>query len=180
MTSDEGPLYAECPTTEVTVDVDAPRDRVWSLVTDLDLPARFSSEFQGADWVDPGAGLALGAQFVGRSRHEALGQWETTSTVVELEPPARFAYAVTEVEAPSATWRYELADTPTGGTRLTQWVQMGPGRSGLSLAIDAMPDKERRIVRRRLRDLQTNMRATCEGIKALAEGSSVDAQGVPR
>lgn len=177
MKSDEGPLYAECPTTEVTVDIDAPRDRVWPLVTDIDLPARFSTEFQGAQWADPDGALTLGARFTGRSRHEALGAWHTTCTVVELEPLARFAYAVQDVDEPTALWRFELADSDSGGTRLTQWVRIGPGRSGLSAAIDAMPDKERRIVRRRLRDFTTNMRATCEGIKALAEGTAVQPTG---
>ena len=38
-----------------------------------------------------------------------------------------------------------------GGTLLRQWVQMGPGRSGLSVAIDRMPEKEQKIVFVRLR-----------------------------
>jgi hypothetical protein len=33
-----------------------------------------------------------------------------------------------------------------------------------------MPDKEERIVARRLQEWERNMRATVEGIKALAEG----------
>jgi hypothetical protein len=39
----------------------------------------------------------------------------------------------------------------------------------LSIAITAMPDKEERIVARRLEEFATNMRATLEGIKRLAE-----------
>ena len=46
---------------------------------------------------------------------------------------------------PSAIWRFRL--TPRdGGTNLTYWMQMGPGRSGLSVAIESMPDKEQKIV----------------------------------
>jgi hypothetical protein len=46
---------------------------------------------------------------------------------------------------PSATWRFTLK--PDGeGTLLEQWYQMGPARSGLNIAIDAMPDKEAKIV----------------------------------
>ena len=40
--------YADGPTVEVDTLVDAPIDRVWELVTDIELPARFSSEFVGA------------------------------------------------------------------------------------------------------------------------------------
>jgi len=49
-------------------------------------------------------------------------------------------------------------------------VQVGPGRSGLSYAIDRMPDKEQKIVFVRLREFEANMGATLAEIKRLAEG----------
>ena len=55
------------------------------------------------------------------------------------------------------------------GTVLEQWMQMGPGRSGLSLAIDAMPDKEQKIVFVRLRELEAAMKHNLAAIKELAE-----------
>lgn len=168
MTQDDGPLYADCPTVEVAVDVQAPVQRVWALVTDVALPARFSEELQDARWLDaPGPG----ARFVGRSAHPAIGSWETTCTVVELAPEQVFAYAVGDPAEPAAVWRWQLEALPDGGTRLVQRAQIGPGWSGLSPAIAARPDKERRIVAGRLREHQANMQRTCEGIKALAEGS---------
>jgi len=48
-------------------------------------------------------------------------------------------------------------------------MQMGPARSGINMAIDAMPDKETRILRRRIAELRANMEATLHGIKSLAE-----------
>ena len=69
---------------------------------------------------------------------------------------------------PSSAWRFTLR--PDGdGTRVTQWMRMGPGRSGINAAIDAMPDKEDRILRRRLAEHRSNMEATLQGIKQLAE-----------
>jgi hypothetical protein len=56
-----------------------------------------------------------------------------------------------------------------GGTRLRQWMRMGPAPSGLTPAIEAMPDKEERIVARRLDEHRFNMLATLAGIKDLAE-----------
>ena len=53
--------YADCPTVSVSVVVDAPPSVVWPLVTDINLPARFSSEFLGATWVEEGK------SFVGRN-----------------------------------------------------------------------------------------------------------------
>lgn len=162
--------YADGPTVEVETYVDAPPARVWDLVTDIELPARFSQEFQGANWLDDVAGPAVGARFAGRNRHEAVGEWETTSFVLACEPERVFEWAVSNADQPSASWRFELS--PKGpGTRLKQWMRIGPARSGLSAAIDAMPDKEDRIIERRLEEHRKNMTATIEGIKALAEGA---------
>jgi uncharacterized protein YndB with AHSA1/START domain len=158
--------YAEGPTAEVEVLVEAPPERVWALVTDIDLPARFSQELLGAEWLDEGP--ALGARFVGRSRHEALGAWETTSWVNRYEPLRAFGWAVSDPDEPSATWWFELEEEE-GGVRLRQCARMGPAPSGLSIAIAAMPDKEERIVARRLQEFERNMLATLEGMKQLAE-----------
>ena len=160
--------YADGPTTEVDVVVEADVDRVWELVSDITLPGRFSSELVDAEWLDDGP--ALGARFVGRNHHDAIGGWETTSWVNRYEPGRRFGWAVSDPDDPAATWWFELEpDDGGGGVRLRQGMRMGPARSGLNAAIDAMPEKEERIIARRLEEHERNMRATLEGIKALAE-----------
>ena len=160
--------YADGPTAEVEVVIDAPVERVWALVTDIDLPARFSPEFVGGAWLDEGPALA--ARFVGRNRHEALGEWETTSWVNRYEPLRSFGWAVSDPDEPSSTWWFELEEDETV-VRLRQGARMGPAPSGLNIAITAMPDKEERIVARRLEEFERSMRATLEGIKRLAEQS---------
>jgi uncharacterized protein YndB with AHSA1/START domain len=158
--------YGDGPTVEVDTLVHAPIERVWELVTDIGLPARFSSEFVGATWLDEGP--CLSARFVGRSRHEALGEWETTSTVTRYEPPRAFGWDVTDPENPSSSWWFEL-EQERGGVRLRQGARIGPAPSGLTIAITAMPDKEERIIARRLHEFERNMQATLDGIKQLAE-----------
>jgi hypothetical protein len=69
---------------------------------------------------------------------------------------------------PAALWRFRL-EPKDGGTELSEWAQMGPARSGLSLAIDQMPDKEQTIVFVRMREFERNITATLEQIKKLAE-----------
>ena len=158
--------YADAPTTEVAIDIAAPVDRVWALISDINLPARFSSEFQGAEWIDDPP--ALGARFVGRNENSYIGEWQTTCTVTRYEPNRVFEWTVGGSSTPSARWRFEL-EPVADGVRLRQWAQMGPGRSGLTPAIERMPDKEERIVARRLEEWRTNMTANVEGIKQLAE-----------
>ena len=47
---------------------------------------------------------------------------------------------------------------------------MGPGPSGLSVGIAAQPDKEARIVARRLSEWQHNMQANLDWIRSQVEG----------
>jgi Polyketide cyclase / dehydrase and lipid transport len=158
--------YTDGPSVEAAIVLDASNASIWALVTDIQLPARFSSEFRGAEWLDGAERPALGARFVGRNEHPAVGRWETTSTVTSFEPGVVFGWAIGDPDAPSASWRFTLS--PDGSAvRLAQWMQIGPGRSGLSPAIDAMPDKEAKIIGRRLEEHRRNMVANLEGIKAI-------------
>jgi len=163
-----GQVYADSPVVAVQILIGAPPERVWDLVSDIGLMAELSPELQGVAWLDGATGPAAGHRFTGRNAHPAMGEWETVSTVTECDPPRRFAWAVGDAARPSATWRFTL--TPDGaGTLLEQWYQMGPARSGLNIAIDAMPDKEQKIVFVRLREHETSMKHNLEIIKERAE-----------
>lgn len=163
-----GARYADRPTVEARTWIDAPPERVWRLVSDVRLMPAMSSELRSVEWVDGVTGPALGARFVGHNRHEALGEWSATSYVIEFEPPRVFAWAVADPEHPSAVWRFTLVPED-GGTSLAQWMQLGPGRSGLSRAIDSMPDKEQKIVFVRMREFEHSITATLAAIKERAE-----------
>jgi uncharacterized protein YndB with AHSA1/START domain len=163
-----GARYADKPAVQVRTWIDAPPERVWALVADVELMPSMSEELQSVEWLDGAIGPAVGARFVGSSKHEALGEWATTSYVIECEPGRALAWAVEDPDSPTAIWRFQL-EPRDGGTELSQWVQMGPGRSGLSLAIDRMPEKEQQIVFVRMREFEHNMTATLGQIKKLAE-----------
>ena len=88
--------------------------------------------------------------------------------MIECESEQVFAWAVEDPANPTAIWRFRL-EPKDGGTELSQWMQMGPARSGLSFAIDRMPDKEQKIVFVRMREFEQNMGFTLQQIKKLAE-----------
>jgi uncharacterized protein YndB with AHSA1/START domain len=162
-----GARYADTPTVEASTWIDADRDRVWSLVSDINLMPALSNELQSVEWVGAD-GPRVGACFIGHNEHPAFGQWSTTSRIVAYDPPREFAWAVGEAGDPAATWRFRL--TPRdGGTSLSFWMQMGPGRSGLSQAIESMPDKEQKIVFVRLREFEGAIGKTLASLKRLAE-----------
>lgn len=164
-----GARYADKPTVEVQTWIDASPSRVWQVVSDVDLMPTMSDELQAVEWLDGATAASVGARFVGRNKHESLGEWATTSHVVECDFERAFAWAVEDRDNPTATWRFSLHEKD-GGTLLTQWMQLGPGRSGLSFAIDRMPDKEQKIVFVRMREFEQNMTVTLGHVKRLAEG----------
>ncbi len=118
--------YADGPSTEASIVIAAPPELVWELVSDLQLPARFSNEFRGAELLGEETVPAVGVQFTGHNHHPAIGSWKTTSTITSFESPMVFAYDVEgEDGRPSASWRFSLEPT-ADGTRLTQAMRMGP------------------------------------------------------
>jgi hypothetical protein len=153
--------YTDGPSVEVETFIDASPGAVWALVSDIAIPVQFSDELEEVTWLDD-------TRFTGRSRHSAIGEWETTCTVVACDPESLFAWVVGNPENPSAQWRFSL-EGEGSGTHLRQWMRMGPAPSGLNTAIEAMPDKEERIIARRLDEHRANMQLTVDGIRNLAE-----------
>ena len=142
---------------------------VWALVTDIDLPARFSEELRGASWI--GDGPAPGARFIGRNRHPAIGEWEVECFVEVFEEHRSFGWANGDRSEPGARWRFDL-EPSEAGTRLRFSMSIGPGPSGITPAIAAMPDKEPRILDRRIVEHHANMVRTVDGIRNLAQGAT--------
>ncbi|MEP1123157.1 MAG: SRPBCC family protein [Ilumatobacter sp.] len=165
--------YADCPTTETTIDIAAPASVVWDLVSDIELSSKFSSEVSGADWVEGHAGPSLDARFVGHSAHDAIGEWSTTCVVTGFEAGRLFEWSVLGTEGTvSSIWRYTIDDLGDGNVRLSHRFQMGPGRGGLNFAIDRMPEKEERIVANRMAEHELNMKAVLDGVKDVAESTA--------
>jgi uncharacterized protein YndB with AHSA1/START domain len=163
-----GARYADTPTVEASTWIDADPARVWSLVSDIALMPAFSDELKAVEWAEGSDGPRVGARFIGHNKHDAFGQWDSTSQIVACDQPHEFAWAVGEPDDPAAMWRFRLAPRD-GGTVLNYWMQMGPGRSGLSVAIESMPDKEQKIVFVRLREFEGAIGNTLAAIKRLAE-----------
>ena len=160
--------FSDRPTVEVDTYVEAPPERVWEIVVDLTRMGEWSSENKGGEWLD--GEPALGRKFRGRNQREDF-KWETVSVVTQFDAPRVFEWKVGDPDTPAATWRYNLT-AEGGGTRLQQFAELGPGPSGLTMAIDRMPDKEERIIANRCEEQRRNMTATVEGIKAAAETPS--------
>lgn len=146
------PCLADGPGTVVEVDIKAPASAVWDVVIDIGFGAQFSEEF-------------VGARFIGESQHPAIGRWEVPCSVDRYVEQQEFGWVTSDPENPGARWCFDLASI-AGATRLRYTLKLGPGPSGLTPAIEAMPDKEPRILYRRLGEHRRNMQKVVDGIKA--------------
>ncbi|HMJ75610.1 MAG TPA: SRPBCC family protein [Iamia sp.] len=158
--------YRDCPTVEASERMAVDVDIAWAAVTDITLPTRFSPEIQSVAWLDGATEPVVGARFEGRNRNEHLGEWTTTCTVAEVETPRRWTWEVSAGGGEAwSTWGFEI-DPVRDGVVVRQWMRMGPGRSGLNIAIDAMPDREGRIIEVRLAEHRAAMAANLAGLRA--------------
>ena len=112
---------------------------MWALVTDINLPGRFSTEFLGAEWAGDERGV--GAVFHGRNQHSAIGEWTIPCYVDTFDEGRAFGWCTSDAQQPGARWKFEL-DASVGRTRLRFSYVMGPGRSGTTRAIEMNPGKE--------------------------------------
>ncbi|MCB0929447.1 MAG: SRPBCC family protein [Mycolicibacterium insubricum] len=163
--------YRDSPTVQESVVIAADPQRVWELVTDVTMPAKFSAELTAVEWIH-GDTVAVGNRFRGHNSNPARGQWTTESLVVEVEEGRRWVWDVQgDGGQPMASWGFEV-EPDRGGTLVRQWGRMGPGRSGLSEVIDQMPEKEARIIDRRLAGWREGMRANLRAIAEICAAES--------
>lgn len=86
-----------------TVIVQAPRDSVYALVSDVPRTGEWSPTCVRCQWDDPSR-TGVGATFTGYNE-TAERSWQTTSTVIAAEPASRFAW---EVGKGFVRWSYDL------------------------------------------------------------------------
>lgn len=139
-----------------TVEMDAPAQEVWEVVSDLARMPEFSPELRKAYVVGrPG----IGARILGINRRGVVA-WPTTSRVVRWEPGRALAWRTRES---AATWVYELEPTPTGtrvtGRRVLTRFSVATALLGPVIGGAAGHDAE----------LAAGIRTTLERIKAVVE-----------
>jgi len=152
-------------TGSVSTEIAATLEQVWPFICDPTIPARFSQELREADFVEA-YGPRRGAVIRGRNARGDV-EWSTLSTVVDCEEPRLFRWATGGDGDPTATWTLE-ATANDHGVVLTHAVEIHPGKAPLGAAIEAEPERASEIVIARMAEVLANMRATVEGIAALA------------
>ncbi len=143
---------------QAQIDIDAPPEKVWALVSDLRLMPQWSPQCRLMKAFGP---LRPGTRTINVNRRKFLF-WPTTSRVTEVIPERKLAFRVNEN---NTIWTYELEPTPTG-TRLVESRHAENGVKPVSnllvnAVIGGVPSFERELIE--------GMNASLVRIKAAAE-----------
>ena len=107
-------------TDSAEIDIAAPPEAVWDLVSDVTRTGEWSPECYRCAWLDGGTGPREGARFKGWNRQDVGPipvRWSTVSTVVESHRGEVFSF---QTKDSAATWTYRLSPTADGGTRVVE------------------------------------------------------------
>ena len=131
----------------VSIDIAAPPDRVYELVSDITRMGEWSPECYRCAWTKGATGPAVGARFKAKNKGGRGPSWFNTPTVTAADPGNEFAFNRSGPGIGSYTWRYVLEPTPTG-TKLTESFDAErPLGKAMTLDHDEV-DRERRPRRR--------------------------------
>lgn len=159
----------------VELDVDAPADEVWPLVSDPDNYPRWSPEATGTRRVQ-GSGLwRVGDVFIGANR--ARLPWVTRCEVIAADPTARvFAFDVDFGPLPVARWQYEVREREGGSTVVESWWDR---RRGAPRPLIDMAGRLLGRGRSAVEHNRSTMAATLAALKDQAEAGEPPADGGP-
>lgn len=110
---------------QVTADIAAPADKVWTLVSDLPRMGEWSPENTGGRWVEGATGPVEGAKFRGSNR-KGLRRWSTTCTVTAADAGKKFAFEVTYGPLAISTWEYTFTPNGDNTTVVEEWTDRRP------------------------------------------------------
>jgi hypothetical protein len=103
---------------QTSVDVEAPPEVVYEVVTDVTRMGAWSPETVKCEWLDGAVRAAVGARFKGTNKRGIL-RWSTKPTVVVADPAREFSFEVGN----DIRWTYRFEAHGTG-TRLTESFEM--------------------------------------------------------
>ena len=147
-----------------SVHVEAPREKVYDLVSDVGRMGEWSPECRRCEWLDGATGPAVDARFKGSNRRGFV-RWSTKLRVVTADVGREFAF-VTDLRGKDGTkWSYRFE--PEGdGTKVTESFEIMDDMPGYI----TFAEKYVMRIKDRKADLVNNMQATLTRIKAVAEG----------
>lgn len=146
---------------EAAVEVDAPPDDVWALVSDVTRTSDWSPVVRRCEWLDGAARPEPGARFEGHNRFNGF-RWSRRCVVSQAQPGEVFAFSTFGKRGEEQTrWRYRI-EPRDDGSRVTlgyeivttpRWVRILRRLPGGRSTNDRQAHKNLEESLRRLREL---------------------------
>ena len=109
----------------VKLQIDAPREKVWALVSDVTKMGDYSPEVFEAEWLGGAAAPAVGVRYRGHvRRNERFPVYWTVCEITECVPGEVFEFVVLIRDRPVNRWRYEFRAADSG-TEVTESFDLG-------------------------------------------------------
>jgi uncharacterized protein YndB with AHSA1/START domain len=147
---------------QATIQIQAPPEKVYAMLSDVTRMGEWSPECVKAEWVGDATGPAVGARFKGHNKLNWLIRWSSTPTVKVADPGREFTFETGRPGKEQTRWTYRFAPKD-GGTELTESFEALTYSAFQKLT--ANPEK-------RTEKLVTDIQQTLERIKLAAEGSA--------
>jgi hypothetical protein len=151
------------PSATGQIEISAPPERVYALVSDPDALARLAEEFAGHRWLGGATGATVGARFRGNNRR-GLRRWSTVSTITDADAGRRFAFDVSFLGLPISRWQYDIQPSGDGCRVVESTWERRP-------AWLKMPTSAATGVWNRDEHNQANIEATLRHLKSAAESA---------
>ena len=153
-------------TGSATIHIDAAPEKVYALVSDITRMCEWSPETIKTEWLDGVTGPTVGARFKGTNKN-GIFRWSNKPRVLAADEGREFAF-VTEMRGNDQTkWSYQF-EPDGGGTKVTESFEMMSDVPGVITFVERhfMRIKDRKA------QLERDMEATLQRIKAAVEGSA--------
>jgi len=151
---------------EATIEIAAPPEVVWALVSDIPRMGEWSPVCHRCEWLGDADHAEVGARFVGHNKANGA-RWSRECTITAAEPGRELAFSTYFRGAESTRWRYAFEPIPTGTLVVEAYEVISVPRWVKAVRrLPGVPSKS-------LRDGQGSMGTTLQRLKAAAE--AVDA-----
>lgn len=147
------------PSGQVDVEVAAPPEVVWAVLTDPTRIPEWSHECCEVELLEPGP-VGLGSRFRGSNR-AGRNRWSRICTVFRCDAPREFGYLTSGGPGDATAWHFRIEPTATG-TRLTQAYRIVSMPAWLSVVVGLTISSHR--------DRSAALREDLVRLAAIAEG----------
>jgi uncharacterized protein YndB with AHSA1/START domain len=163
---------------EESIDIDAPPERVWALITDVTQMGRWSPECRSCTWLGDASGPTVGSRFKGRNKR-GLMRWSTVSTVVTADEPSLFEF---EVKQSRMRWGYRLEPTDTGTTVREYRDEIGakPAHVRVAYALRLLGSDPDAIVRAGMKETLARLKTEAEADTGTKVEADTDADNATK